>query len=153
MNRRDLFKISAGAAAVAARGQSAHRFFTPEEYAVVDELTETIIPADEKSGGARAAKVADYIDTKLAEAFEQSERDRWRVGLKLFLDTPPSDRLALLTKLAANENQPRDAPDEFFIALKHETIRGYYSSKIGIHDDQDYKGNTYQQGDYAGELP
>ena len=153
MNRRNLFKISAGAVAVAARGQTAHRFFTPEEYAVVDELTETIIPTDEKSGGARAAKVADYIDSKLAEAFEQAERDRWRAGVKLFLDTPQDERLALLKRLAANETQPRDARDDFFIALKNETIRGYYSSKIGIHDDQDYKGNTYQQGDYAGELP
>jgi gluconate 2-dehydrogenase subunit 3-like protein len=144
MNRRDLFKISAGAAAVAARGQAAHKFFTPEEFAVVDELTEMIIPADEKSGGAHAAKVAEYIDFRLSEAFEQRARDQWRAGIAPFLKTP--DRLALLTKLS-------DSNDEFFAVLKHETIGAYYTSKIGIHDDLDYKGNTYQQGDYAGELP
>lgn len=143
MNRRDLIKISAGAVAVAAHAQP-HRFFTPEEFAVVDELTEMIIPKDEKSGGARAAKVADYIDARLAEAFEPSERELWRTGLKAFLKS--EDRLALLTKLS-------DAKDPFFAVLKQDTIRAYYTSKIGIHDDQDYKGNTYQQGEYAGELP
>ena len=144
MNRRDLFKISAiGGAAIAACAAEPHKFFTPEEFAVVDELTEMIIPADEKSGGAKAAQVAAYIDRRLAEAFEQEQRDRWRAGLKPFLAT--QDRLALLAKLS-------DARDDFFESLKHETIRGYYSSKIGIAD-QDYKGNIYQQGDYAGELP
>jgi hypothetical protein len=143
MNRRDLIKISAGAAAIAARGQSKHKFFTPDEFAAVDELTELIIPADEKSGGARAARVADYIDFRLSEAFEQSSRDEWRTGLAQFLKAP--DRLALLTKLS-------NANDPFFATLKHQTISAYYSSKIGI-EDQDYKGNTYQQGDYSGELP
>ena len=144
MNRRDLFKISVvGGAAVAAHAQQPHRFFTPEEFKAVDMLTEMIIPADEKSGGARAAQVAAYIDQRLAEAFEQSERDLWRAGLKPFLTSP--DFPGLLQKLC-------DSNDEFFLALKHDTIRGYYSSRVGIQD-QDYKGNTYQQGDYAGELP
>jgi len=153
MKRRDLIAISAGAIAIAARGQSAHRFFTPEEFAVLDDLTEMIIPADEKSGGARAAKVAEYIDMRLAEAFDQSTRDQWRAGLGAFLKLAKEERLPLLAKLAANESHPSNAAEEFFVELKHQTIGAYYTSKIGIHDDQDYKGNTYQQGDYAGELP
>jgi hypothetical protein len=32
----------------------------------------------------------------------------------------------------------------FFRDLRELTIRGYYTSKIGIHDDQDYKGNVAQ---------
>ncbi len=144
MNRRDLFKISViGGTAIAARAAEPHKFFTPEEFKTVDDLTDMIIPADEKSGGAKTAEVAKYIDQRLAEAFDQSERDLWRNGLKPFLTSP--DRLGLLKKLS-------DANDPFFAALKHDTIRGYYSSRVGIQD-QDYKGNTYQQGDYAGELP
>jgi hypothetical protein len=147
MNRRDLLKISAAATvALPARAQQAHRFFTPEEYAAVDELTEMIIPADAKSGGAHAAKVADYIDHRLAEAFEQEDRDRWRAGLKPFLGIASAARLARLTEM-------NDSKDPFFAVLKDATIRGYYTSSIGIHDDMDYKGNTYQQGDYSGELP
>jgi hypothetical protein len=37
--------------------------------------------------------------------------------------------------------------------LKDATIRAYYTTKIGIHDDIGYIGNVYQRGDYAGELP
>ena len=153
MNRRDLIKISAGAVAVAANAQSPHRFLTAEEFAALDELAEMIIPADDKSGGARAAKAAEYIDKRLAETFEQSTRDQWRAGLAVFIKTPAAERLALLTSLAAKEYQAVSADEKFFVELKHETIGAYYTSKIGIHDDQDYKGNTYQQGDYAGEPP
>lgn len=152
MHRRDLIKLSAGAALVA-KAAAPHRFFTEEEYKVVDELTEMIIPADEKSGGAKAARVVDYIDARLAEAFEQQDRDLCRAGLKPFVDAPADQRAALLARLAANEKDPQTPEDHFFIALKHSTIRGYYTSKIGIHDDLDYKGNVYQNGDYAGELP
>jgi hypothetical protein len=152
LGRRDLIRLTAGAvvAARAAGAVAQHKFFTPEEFKLVDELTETIIPADEKSGGARAAKVADYIDGCLAEAFAQEERDLWRNGLRKlgtqFLDAPPEQRTAMLVRMEA-------AKDEFFTALKNFTIKGYYTSKIGIHDDMEYQGNVFQQGDYAGELP
>ena len=38
---------------------------------MLDELTEIIIPTDSHSPGAKAAKVAVYIDKSLAEAFEE----------------------------------------------------------------------------------
>ena len=151
VGRRDLFKLSLGAAL--ASGATKHKFFTDEEYALVDELTDIIIPTDEKSGGARAAKVADYIDQVLAEAFDSEKRHEWRIQLSLidlksskmhrcaFLKGDLSQRVAVV---ASMEKEP------FFEALKAETVRGYYSSKIGIHDEMDYKGNTYQQGEYAG---
>src|SRR5574342_1068253 len=45
-------------------------FLTPDERALLDELTELIIPADDHSPGARAAGVAAYIDGRLAESLE-----------------------------------------------------------------------------------
>jgi sugar phosphate isomerase/epimerase len=154
LDRRDLIKLSLGAAL--AKGADGHKFFTHDEYALVDELTDIIIPTDEKSGGAKAAKVAEYIDRTLAEAFEVSERDDWRKQLALvdarstklhskkFLDADAAQRVAVV---ASMEKEP------FFGKLKATTVRAYYSSKIGIHDEMDYKGNTYQQGEYAGFLP
>src|ERR1700722_19748758 len=50
-DRRDLFKLGLGA--TLAHGAGKHRFFTDEEFAMVEELTEIIIPTDEKSGGAK----------------------------------------------------------------------------------------------------
>jgi hypothetical protein len=164
--RRDLIKITAGAALVSqSRAAGAHRFFTADEYALVDELTELIIPADDRSGGAHAARVAEFIDAALAEAFEQSARDTWRKGLLRvnalaremhgsdFLNCTASDRVDVLTRMANNETAPQAPEELFFRELKTLTVRGYYTSKIGIHDDMGYLGNTLQQGEYAGELP
>jgi hypothetical protein len=52
---------TAPAALQAKPGQtrSAARFFTTAQHTLVEELSETIIPADSHSGGAKAARVAD----------------------------------------------------------------------------------------------
>jgi sugar phosphate isomerase/epimerase len=146
LDRRDLFKLGLGATLV--RGAGKHRFFTDEEFSLVYELTEIIIPADEKAGGAKSAGVAEYIDQRLAEAFEQSERDEWRKQLalvpKTFLTSDASQQTAFVRSIEKKS---------FFATLKKATVRGYYTSSIGIHDDMDYLGNTLQQGDYAGFLP
>lgn len=166
IGRRDLLKITA-VAAMATRSHAAgqHRFFTPEEYTLVDELTESIIPADDRSGGARAAGVADYIDARLIEAFEESERNDWRRGLAdvetisrnmhgaSFVGCTAAQRTTVVARMAANERKPTRAEEIFFQKVKALTILGYYTSKIGIHDDMGYLGNTLQQHEYAGELP
>ncbi len=170
IGRRDLIKLTA-ATAVAARlvradtANGQHRFFTAEEFAATDELTDILIPTDEKSPGAKAAKVADYLDQQLAEAFEDEERDDFRNGLKLFLGKSSEERLEMLTKASERENEihthrhgqgegPELAPEEkFYLLLKAHTIRAYYTSSIGIHQDMDYKGNVLQTGVYAGYLP
>ena len=133
-------------------------FFTAGEFALVDELTEMIIPADAQSGGARAAGVATYVDARLAESFEPEPRTRWRAGLKgvddlsrqlhgkTFMESTPEQRLATLTRMAAT-------PQGFFGEIKGSTVQAYYSSKVGIHDDQQYKGNVYQTGEFAGSDP
>ena len=153
-DRRDLIKLSLGAAL--ARGAGKHKFFTDEEYAMVDELTDIIIPTDEKSGGAKTARVAEYIDGWLAEEFDPQGRHEWRIQLSLidlksskmhhqtFLKCQNVQRIAVVSSI---EKEP------FFATLKAATVRGYYSSKVGIHDEMDYKGNIYQQGEYAGFLP
>src|SRR5215471_737553 len=94
LTRRDIIKLGATAAiaaaittidgpAVAIAGQKNLLFFTKEEFALVDELTELIIPADDHSPGARAAMVADYIDFSLSESFDEQPKREWRNGLKL----------------------------------------------------------------------
>jgi gluconate 2-dehydrogenase subunit 3-like protein len=56
------------------------KVLTPAQYETVDALVEAIIPRDERSPGAREARVADYIDLLLAEA-EAPMRDQWLAGL------------------------------------------------------------------------
>ncbi len=129
------------------------RFFSPAQHALVEELSETIIPADSHSGGAKAAKVADYIDQVLRESFDDNQKALWREGLRLidvmsqhyhgktFVNATPEDRIALLTVLS-DHVQMTDLPEvRFFVELKRMTVTGYYTSKIGIHDELEYKGN------------
>lgn len=150
-----LLKVGAGQPAGA-------RFLTPAELALLDELSELIIPADDHSPGARAAGVAAYIDARLAESLDADWRARWRAGLRAvddlsqelhgraFLEAAPDQRVVVLTRMAAGEANPQTPVERFFGEVKGWTVRGYYTSKIGIETDQEYKGNVYQTGDFAG---
>lgn len=136
-----------------AGGKTVAPFFTPAQYALVEELSEIIIPADSHSGGAKAAKVADYIEQELRESTDDSRKSTWHEGLRLvdlmsqhyhgksFVDSSSEERIAVLTVLSDND-QMTDLPEvRFFRELKHLTVRGYYTSKIGIHNELEYKGN------------
>jgi hypothetical protein len=133
--------------------KSGTRFFTTAQHTLVEELSETIIPADSHSGGAKAAKVADYIEQVLRETSDDSQKQVWRDGLPLidlmslhssgksFVNSSSEERIAVLTVLSDHDYMT-DLPEvRFFRELKGLTVRGYYTSKIGIHDELEYKGN------------
>jgi hypothetical protein len=141
----------------AAGTKSGAHFFTPSQHALVEELSETIIPADSHSGGAKAAKVADSIDQYLRETSDDNQRALWREGLRLidlmsqhytgksFVDASPEERIAVLTVLSDHDQMTDLTEVRFFKDLKHLTVGSYYTSKIGIHDELEYKGNRIQQ--------
>jgi hypothetical protein len=92
------------------------RVLTPAQYVTVERLVEAIIPTDERSPGAKDARVADYMDLLLAEAGPGLRQD-WLAGLgaldaesnKRFgrgfakLDAAQTD--ALLTDISAFETR------------------------------------------------
>ena len=145
LTRREVIKLGASAAIAAtvvglgskALAQStqdkAPLFFSKQEFALVDELTELIIPADDHSPGARAAQVAGYIDFRLSESPEERPKTLWRDGLKLveqlsqemngksFLEASQEQRIALLTRIAQNEMKPEKPEELFFRELKGRT--------------------------------
>jgi hypothetical protein len=133
--------------------KSIGHFLTPAEYKFVDELTETIIPVDNHSGGAKAAKVVAYVDQMLRESVDEIRRVNFREGLRLvdlmirhksgksFVDSSPEERIAVLRVLSNNLSTSELPEVRFFREIRQLTIRGYYTSKIGIHDDLDYRGN------------
>jgi len=176
LSRREMLEVTAAAlaapllqpgpaaappAAPALHLQGASKFFTGPEFALLDELSDLIIPTDAHSPGARVAGVAAYIDFRLSEALEP-EQTKWRSGLAAidalskalhgqpFLQGSADQRVAVLTRMAAGEQNPKTPAEHFFQDLKRWTVRAYYTSKIGIHADQRYKGNVYQRGEYAG---
>ena len=114
-----------------------------------------IIPTDDHSPGARAAKVAAYIDARLADAWDEQDRTAWREGLrtleqlshdatgKPFMQSSADERVAILTRMAQNEGRPQKPEEIFFARLKTRVVEAYYTSAIGIKQDMDYKGNSY----------
>ena len=92
------------------------RVLTPAQYGTVERLVEAIIPTDERSPGAKDARVADYMDLLLAEADEGLRKD-WLAGLAAldaestkrfghaFAKLDPAQTDALLTDISAYETR------------------------------------------------
>jgi hypothetical protein len=128
------------------------KVLSASQYAALDALVDAIIPTDERSPGAREARVADYIDLLLSEG-DDALRQQWLEGLDAMdaaavgrfgapISKLPSEQLdRLLTDVSRNELQPQTTLERFFGVTKQAAIAGYYTSEIGIHKDLRYKGN------------
>jgi hypothetical protein len=136
------------------------KVLTPALFQTLEALVELIIPADDRSPGAKQARVADYIDLLLSES-EPEQRLRW-IGGVAALDAEASARFktpfvkltaaqsdAILHDISRHELAPQSALEEFFVMAKQATIRGYYTSEIGIHQELRYKGNKFLR-DFVG---
>jgi hypothetical protein len=136
------------------------RFLSAAQYATTDALAETLIPADSHSPGARAARVADYIDLLLSESGAAAKQE-WTAGLAAldaasrehagvpFATATAAQQVGVLTPPSRNEASPQTPLEKFFKAAKEATIRGYYTSEIGLLKDLQYKGNQFL-GEFVG---
>lgn len=118
-SRREMLLAAAAVAVAPISAQTASLFFTPPELRMVDELSEIIIPADDHSPGARAAKVADQIDKSLAESFDAKPQEDWREGLQVvdtlcrqmhgtaFLQATPAQRVAVVARMRSTRATPK----------------------------------------------
>lgn len=125
----------------------------PSEYQLLDELVETLLPADETGPGAHDAHVAYYIDVVLAHS-HTATLDSWKDGLagvealavqrfqKRFAACSDLQRNALFAELANNEMAPQTKLEHFFVELKRTAIDGFYASELIRHDYLGYRGNT-----------
>src|SRR5215510_6431812 len=130
------------------------KYFNAGQMALIATISELIIPTDEHSAGAIAAEVPEFIDLMISEAPAETKQT-WTDGLaamdKLsqnkngapFNKAAKDQQIAILTEISKNEARPQTVEEKFFKTIKNMTIDGYYTSKIGIHDELKYKGNTY----------
>jgi gluconate 2-dehydrogenase gamma chain len=152
---------------VAAIGKATSRaykplFFSPAHYAMVERLTEIVIPADD-TPGAKEAGVAEFIDFMVANRVPISSSEDMRTvaetlrqgsaaqarfveGLnwmnahskaefgKVFLDGAAEQQHELLEGLAyrAKFKPGTDEGREFFQLVRDYTVVGYYTTKIGL---------------------
>ena len=137
-----------------AKAPPSPKVLSASQFATLDAFVEAIIPADERSPGARQARVADYIDLLLSESDDELKL-QWVGGLTLLdaeamarfkapyarLDAMQADMI--LAQISANEEDPKTPLETFFVVTKNATIQGYYTSEIGIHQELKYTGNQY----------
>ncbi len=129
-------------------------FFSPQEKEMIANVAELVIPTDEGSPGARAAGVQDWIDFIVANS-PAAVQKQWRAGLaamdqfslevagKKFLELEAAGQQKLLEQLAEREDSPRTPSECFFALAKEATVKGYYTSEIGLLKDLRYQGGSY----------
>jgi gluconate 2-dehydrogenase gamma chain len=121
------------------------QFFTADEYAMVDRLTELIIPSD-ATPGAKEAAVAEFIDFMVAS--DPDVQYRFRMGLawlnahsernygKKFLELIPEQHNPLLEPLGFKDRARPGEEDgrRFFSLIREYTVTGFYTSEIGFKE-------------------
>jgi len=141
--------------AAAPAGKYAPKYFTAKQYETLTSLCDTIIPKDEKSGGAVEAGAPEFIDLLT------SENQEFQLALggglmwldhyctdhyeKIYLECTPEQRKEVIDLIAYRKNA-KATPElhqgvAFFSFLRNMTCDGFYTSKIGIEDLQ-YIGNV-----------
>lgn len=132
-------------------------FFDPHQNEMVIALTDLIIPATD-TPGAREALVNRCIDLFMNEE-ETDVQQKFVEGLnwidsrsltahgRPFTALSASQQTALLDPLSNIENgNPADQPGvQFFQDVKEWTIFGYYTSQIGLEQELQYGGDTYNE--------
>ena len=120
------------------------QFFKPAEDRLIDHIAEMILPADDHSPGAHAAGVSKYIDLVVANSPADVQAN-WKSGLAAmgnFLNLSPDEQKSRLDKLCIAETQPSTPSEHFFVAMKKATTFGYYTSRVGLIQELEYKGNA-----------
>jgi len=126
------------------------RFFSSDEYATLELLTDLIIPSD-GSPGAREAGVSEFIDFMVAS--DPKIQYRFRYGLswidtharwlhnKAFRELAAEQQTDILEHLAyKDQHRPREEDGQAFFKLVREyTVMGFYTSRIGL-EELDYPG-------------
>ena len=132
---------------------AARKTFNEHEFKSLQNLSNWIIPPDERSKGGIEAGAAEFIDLmagedeKLRAAFTGGiawldHEMRTRHG-NTFLDCTPAEQKKMLDLIAWRDKAPKDlAPGvAFFALMRGWTVDAFYSSKAGV-DDLGYVGNT-----------
>lgn len=127
------------------------RFFEKVDFEVLESICSLLIPTDDMPG-AKEARCAYYIDYVLAAAGEFApERQRqWRSATKALRDSGfhaanASGREALLKQMSAPETSSTATHPAYpaYRLIKSENAFAYYTSRVGLIDNLDYRGNTY----------
>jgi len=120
-------------------------FLTSEQFHLLDELTELIIP-ETKTPGAKEAKVAAFIDLVLADCYVEKDKKVFTDGLQSllnrnFLSLSTVNQTEFLKTMESESMAARSTSNDidFWRMLKELTLLGYFGSEAGIKACFDYQ--------------
>jgi len=142
------------------------RTLTPDQLALVEVLSDILIPADESSPAASEVGVPAVVDHWLSAPYPLQHRHRLVVlaGLdwlqeqsmvrfkKKFAQSDASQKLEIVDEIAFEwppQDHPLYQPTVFFDLLRRLVAGAYYSSPAGLQA-LGYQGNVPIAGDYPG---
>jgi len=126
------------------------KFFSTEDFRALQAFTEILIPTDD-TPGAREANCAHYIDYLLHAADEApAMQKQWRDAMAAlvaagFHAADEKGRAALVEEMSKPERD-RSATHAAYAAyrlIKQQNTFAFYTSRAGMIEALDYKGNSY----------
>jgi hypothetical protein len=127
------------------------KFFSREDFEALEAFTEILIPSDE-TPGAREAHCAHFIDFVLASAVESGtdSGETWRKAIQSLKDAgfhnASGEARATLVEAMSKPERDRSSHHPAFAAyrvIKRETAFAFYTSRTGMIENLDYRGNSY----------
>ena len=123
-------------------------FFANEDFAALQSFTEILIPTDD-TPGAREAYCAHYIDFVLQASPPQTAK-QWRDAMSALkaagFHAADAQGRALLLEAMSRPERDRNATHPCYYAyrlIKQQNTFAFYTSRAGMIETLDYKGNSY----------
>ena len=130
--------------------------FTADDIALLDEVSDTILPDTPKSPGAKAAKTGAFIALMVKDTYSPEDQKIFRDGMvaldeaskkanggATFMKATPAQRTALLTTLDKEQfdfqKVRKEQPQHYFRMIKELTMLGFFTSEIGYNKAMRYK--------------
>lgn len=126
-------------------------FFSPQQFKMLDAFSAILIPSDE-TPGAREAHVTCFIDFVVNAAAEYAPeiQTEWRTAMEWlgsngFDKMTPEMKLHFIQEISAPERDraQKHAGFQAYRLIKDMTVRAFYTSRVGLIDVLEYKGNAY----------
>ncbi len=124
------------------------KFFSPDDFQALQAFTEILIPTDD-TPGAREAQCAHYIDFVL-QAASPAVRQQWTDAMASlkhagFHSADLQGRLSLVTAMSRPELDRSTSHPLYpvFRLIKQQNTFAFYTSRAGMIEALDYRGNTF----------
>jgi hypothetical protein len=126
-------------------------FFDKDDFAALEAFTAIMIPTDE-TPGAREARCAQFIDFLLQASAKVDQRmaGQWRTAMQALRDAgfhaaDAKGREDLVAAMSRPERERGTTHPAYFAyrLIKQQNTFAFYTSRHGLIDCLEYKGNSY----------